>query len=139
MSGLNTGRQLQLDDKQSGVVTTHGVRSHDAVTVRIVCLLHCTFTKWLLMTVIVCHSQTKQVCGKGPATTSDLLEGVLFEGVTNSQPLTVQGAFRQCSYGNADFSKASGVQVLSVTVPIPCKGTTGWVQYDSSTCPYVGE
>lgn len=29
---------------------------------------------------------------------------------------------------------------MTVTVPIPCKGTTPWnLPYDSSTCPYVGK
>lgn len=82
-----------------------------------------------------------QVCGKGPATTPEKLEAALFDGLANSQPQTVQGAFSACSYGNADFSKGdSGVQVVPVTVPIPCKGTTPWnLPFDSSTCPYVGE
>jgi hypothetical protein len=81
-----------------------------------------------------------QVCGKGPATTPEKLEAALFEGLADSQPQTVQGAFKSCSYGNADFSKESGAKVLAVTVPIPCKGATPWnLPYDSSTCPYVGE
>lgn len=79
------------------------------------------------------------MCGKGPATTPEKLEAALFDGLADSQPQTVQGAFKSCSYGNADFSK-DGVQVVSVTVPIPCKGSTPWnLPYDSSTCPYVGE
>lgn len=81
-----------------------------------------------------------QVCGKGPATTPEKLEAALFEGLPDSQQQTVQGAFKACSYGNADFSKESGAKVLAVTVPIPCKGSTPWnLPYDSSTCPYVGE
>jgi hypothetical protein len=84
--------------------------------------------------------QLLQVCGKGPATTPQKLAAALFDGLSDSQPQTVQGAFKSCSYGNADFSKDSGVQVLTVTVPIPCKGSTPWnLPYDSSTCPYVGE
>ena len=51
----------------------------------------------------------------------------------------MQGAFKSCSYGNADFNR-EGVEVVSVAVPIPCKGSTPWnLPYDSSTCPYVGE
>jgi hypothetical protein len=80
------------------------------------------------------------VCGQGPATTTQALEGALFDGLPHSQPQTVQGAFRACSYGNADFSRASGVEVLSLTVPIPCTGKTPWsLPYDSKSCPYIGE
>lgn len=83
--------------------------------------------------------KTKQVCGKGPATSTQSLEAALFDGLPNSQQQTVQGAFKSCSYGNADFSRES-VEVVTVTVPIPCKGSTPWnMPYDSSTCPYVGE
>jgi hypothetical protein len=107
--------------------------------------LYATYSKSVVRK-LVCHGCCScvvlpQVCGKGPATTHDKLEAALFDGLTNSQPQTVQGAFKSCSYGSADFSKSeSGVQVLSVTVPVPCQGTTPWnMQYDSSTCPYVGE
>lgn len=101
---------------------------------------HChTCLYALLLCCHYCCCCSPQVCGKGPATTPEKLEAALFDGLANSQPQTVQGAFRSCSYGNADFSKA-GVQVLSVTVPIPCKGSTPWnLHFDSSTCPYVGE
>jgi hypothetical protein len=63
----------------------------------------------------------------------------LFDGLIQSQAETVQGMFKSCSYGNADFSKDIGGKVVSAVVPIPCSGRTPFYQdYDSSTCPFTG-
>lgn len=88
----------------------------------------------LLLSIVV------QVCGQGPATTPENLAAALFEGEPGSQAETVQGMFTACSHGNADFSRASGSEVVSVTVPIACTGNTPWgAPYDSMLCPFTGE
>jgi hypothetical protein len=80
-----------------------------------------------------------QVCGQGPAATPEQLAAALFEGEAASQSETLQGMFRACSYGNADFSRDVGAEVVSATVPIDCTGKTPWgAPYDSMTCPYTG-
>eukprot|EP00878_Enallax_costatus_P025764 GHUV01027591.1.p1 GENE.GHUV01027591.1~~GHUV01027591.1.p1 ORF type:complete len:236 (+),score=36.61 GHUV01027591.1:749-1456(+) len=81
-----------------------------------------------------------QVCGQGPATTPENLARALFDGLPNSQTENLQGMFRTCSYGNADFSQRAGGTIVKATIPIPCSGQTPFgVAYDSSTCPFVGE
>jgi hypothetical protein len=81
-----------------------------------------------------------QVCGQGPATTPEKLEAALFEGEAASQAETLQGMFRSCSYGNADFSRSVGTEIVSAVVPIDCTGKTPWgAPFDSLTCPYTGE
>ncbi|WIA38079.1 hypothetical protein OEZ86_001448 [Tetradesmus obliquus] len=78
------------------------------------------------------------VCGQGPATTPEKLAAALFEGEADSQPETLQGMFSSCSYGNADFSRSAGCEVVSATVPIDCSGKTPWgAPFDSLTCPYT--
>jgi hypothetical protein len=92
----------------------------------------------LLLWLVVCC--TSQVCGQGPATTPENLAAALFSAEGSSQAETLQGMFDACSYGNADFSKAAGSEVVSAVVPIDCTGKTPWgAPFDSSLCPFTGE
>jgi hypothetical protein len=92
----------------------------------------------LLLLLLVCC--IVQVCGQGPATTPENLAAALFSTEASSQAETLQGMFDACSYGNADFSRAVGSEIVSAVVPIDCTGKTPWgAPYDSMLCPFTGE
>ncbi len=67
------------------------------------------------------------------------LERVLFEDSSGAAEQTVQGLFRACSYGKANFSRDSSRLTAAGVVPIPCNGRTPQgEEYNSSTCAYHG-